>query len=66
MAQKYLEVKDKRIGIARAIYNKRAILVMDESTNALDFDTEKKIISNLKKVKAIKTIFLITHREKCL
>ncbi len=56
----------QRIGIARAIYNKRAILIMDESTNALDFDTEKKIISNLKKVKAIKTIFLITHREKML
>jgi ABC-type bacteriocin/lantibiotic exporter with double-glycine peptidase domain len=54
----------QRIGIARAIYNKASILIMDESTNALDLDTEIKIISNLKRIETIKTIFLITHRDK--
>lgn len=54
----------QRIGIARAIYNKASILIMDESTNALDLATEIKIISNLKRIETIKTIFLITHRDK--
>ena len=38
----------QRIGIARAIYKKPAILILDESTNALDVDVEKQVILNLK------------------
>ena len=36
----------QRIGIARAIYNDLDILVLDESTNALD-EIQKKIVNNI-------------------
>ncbi len=56
----------QRIGLARAIYSDSNILIMDESTNALDYESEKKIISALKKFKLFETVFFITHREKML
>ena len=56
----------QRIGIARAIYSKSNILILDESTNALDSETERKIVKSIKNLNTIQTIFLITHREKML
>ena len=56
----------QRIGIARAIYNKAPILVMDESTSALDHETEEKIILNLKRLNYNKTIIIITHKKNTL
>ena len=40
MVLNYLVVK-QRIGLARAIYSDSNILIMDESTNALDYESEK-------------------------
>lgn len=54
----------QRIGIARAIYKNKDILVLDESTNQLDFETENKILKNLKDLN--KTIIFITHRLNTL
>ena len=39
---------------------------MDESTNALDFDSEKKIILEIMRLNIFETVFFITHREKML
>ena len=38
---------------------------MDESTSALDAETEKKVINNLKDKKNL-TVLIITHREAVL
>jgi ABC-type bacteriocin/lantibiotic exporter with double-glycine peptidase domain len=53
----------QRIAIARAIYMDPNIIFMDESTSALDFDTESKIMKNLKEYFNKKTIVLIAHRK---
>ena len=55
----------QRIGIARAFYNNPSLLVLDEPTSELDYESEKKIISNLKKQK-IDIVILIAHRLNTL
>ncbi len=51
----------QRIGIARALYQNKDILIFDESTNALDENLEKRIISNLIKLKKEKILIFISH-----
>jgi ATP-binding cassette, subfamily B, bacterial PglK len=53
----------QRIGIARAIYNNPEVLIFDESTNALDNFTEKKILDEIHLLKGKKTIILISHKK---
>jgi ATP-binding cassette subfamily B protein len=52
----------QRIGIARAIYNKSQIILLDEATNALDETTERDILYNIKKHCTDQTIIFITHK----
>ncbi len=52
----------QRIGIARAIYKERNLLVLDESTSALDNLTEEKILRSIENLGNDKTIFMIAHR----
>ena len=55
----------QRIGIARGVYKSKKIILLDEATNALDFDTEAKILSNLIKQKdKDTTIIMISHRKE--
>ena len=56
----------QRIIIARALYRNPEILILDEATNALDSDTEQKIIKNLLMKKKNISIIMITHRESSL
>lgn len=51
----------QRIGIARALYRKSELIVMDEATNALDLKTERKIIDSIGEFKNT-TIIMVTHR----
>ena len=53
----------QRIALARSIYRNPDIFFMDESTSALDSETEKKIIQNIKENFSEKTIILIAHRK---
>ena len=53
----------QRIGIARALYLDRPIIVMDEATNSIDENTEMKIIEELIKLKQ-KTLIIISHNIK--
>jgi ABC-type multidrug transport system fused ATPase/permease subunit len=51
----------QRLAIARALYFKKDLLILDESTNALDKKTEIKIIENLSQIKSM-TIFCVGHK----
>ena len=52
----------QRIAIARALFNKKEVLIMDEATSALDNETEKEIIDEIKKLKGRITMIVIAHR----
>lgn len=51
----------QRIGIARALYMQKPILIFDESTNSLDSENTKQILNTIKSLKKIKTIIFISH-----
>ena len=52
----------QRIALARAFYHDRTVLVMDESTSALDTETEQEIVEEIKQLKGKKTMIVIAHR----
>ena len=52
----------QRIGIARALYQDPAVLVMDEATSALDGATEDGVMEAIHALAGQKTIVLIAHR----
>lgn len=51
----------QRVIIARALYGNPSIIVFDEATNALDNQTENKIISEIFKLKKFSTIIIVSH-----
>ena len=52
----------QRISIARALMKDAPILIMDDSVSAVDTNTEKVILRNLRENRAGKTTILIAHR----
>jgi len=61
------EGQAQRIAIARALLRPGGILILDESTSALDPETEKGLLENLSSLyKGRKTILFISHREAVL
>ncbi len=55
----------QKIGIARALYSERPIVIFDETTNSLDKEAERKIINEIENIKN-KTILFITHNVENL
>lgn len=51
----------QRIAIARALFNNKNLLILDEATNALDQNSESEIFKRIKDLN--KTIILITHNK---
>ena len=56
----------QRIGIARSIYKEPSILIFDESTNALDKNSEDKIFEKIAKIKKDKIMIIISHNDNIL
>ena len=56
----------QRLAIARALYKKHSILILDEATSAVDSETEKNILENIVKNYPKVTILMIAHRLQTL
>ena len=52
----------QRISIARALITQAPILILDDSVSAVDTDTERTILKNLRQTRRGKTTILIAHR----
>ena len=56
----------QRLGLARAIYRERPVLVLDEATSALDSYTETKVMNNIMAMKNKPTLIMVAHRLSTL
>ena len=54
----------QRIGIARALYFNKEIIIFDEFTSALDSKTEDEILEIIKSLN--KTIILVSHKKSVI
>ncbi len=52
-----------RIILARALYKRPAVLIVDETLSSVDLDMEDEIIANLQSMEEL-TLIYITHRDK--
>lgn len=52
----------QRLGIARALYHRPAVLIMDEATAAVDNETEQEITEALRRLDGDTTMLIIAHR----
>jgi ABC-type multidrug transport system fused ATPase/permease subunit len=52
----------QRIGIARALYKRASVLVLDEATSSLDNVTERSVMEAIEGLDRTLTILLIAHR----
>lgn len=56
----------QRLSIARSLYKKCEIIILDEATNSLDFKNQNIIMKNLKKLSYNKLIILVSHEKNIL
>jgi len=54
------------IALARAFISESPIVLLDEPTNAMDYNTEVKVIHNLNEATKDKTTIIITHKPSIL
>lgn len=62
----FSEGQAQRLSIARAILKRAPILLLDESTSALDIATERKVLENIMQDKYPRTTIVTTHRPTVL
>jgi ABC-type multidrug transport system fused ATPase/permease subunit len=52
----------QRVGLARALYTRPSVLVLDEATSNLDQVTERQIVETLTELQGGLTMIVVTHR----
>lgn len=52
----------QRISISRALIRNSSILILDDSTSALDMETEQELLKNLSMMEKQSTTFIVAHR----
>ena len=52
----------QRLGIARALYQERDVLILDEAASALDTVTEEKMMQAVRDLQGHRTLIIISHR----
>lgn len=59
----------QRIGLARALYKNPQVLILDESTNSLDSQTESNLLKTFENLSKYLSIIFVTHKmnnlDKC-
>ena len=56
----------QRIAIARALYKKPQILILDEFTSALDDENEELLLETIEKISNGKIIIIVSHKKSTL
>ena len=56
----------QKISIVRALFSNPSIIIIDEGTNQIDKESEKKILRNLLKISVNKLIILIIHDQEIM
>lgn len=59
------EGQNQRLSIARAIISEAPILLLDESTSALDIETERQLLKNIRNLKS-RTVIFVSHKDSTL
>lgn len=58
--------QQQRMGIARALYKRPEILILDEATSSLDERSEKEIFNTINNLKNKLTIIIVAHKKSVL
>lgn len=56
----------QRLGLARALYDRPSMLVLDEATSSLDGDTERRILETLDGLRGEVTMVVVSHRHSTI
>jgi ATP-binding cassette subfamily C protein len=56
----------QRLGLARALYDRPELLVLDEATSSLDGDTEQRILQTLEQLRGTVTMVIVAHRHSTI